>query len=322
MLPAITGPRLVAVLLTVAWAGLAAALVPLYRAGGPLDLLAALSPLAPAVVAASAVRRRVPAPGPATARLASLIGVCALLLTGGFALVVCEALLESRSLITPSASTAFAGLAAAYATALSALLGKRDQRMAFVTAGGMTGVMAAVVGSVIFINGGSIPAATAVPTGCGIEPSGAQPSLTLRARSEIDGVEQAVLDSDDPDIGRRLRVLIGDDRASTEEIGLENLAGTPARHCRRPIDGRLALGALPELVRLIDDSVDIGPARLSVWRGGLDWWIVAGGSLGRAELLIGGHPADAWPVAGLRGAIRAVVQADSLRAGISRQPLP
>ncbi len=100
--------------------------------------------------------------------------------------------------------------------------------------------------------------------------------------------------------------LIGDlarqPPAAVDDLGIELVAGTPARHCRVAVDGTTAIGAFPPLAWLVGvepPSADPPPrARLDIWRGELDWWIASDGRLVRASAIVGGLPAHAWGVAG------------------------
>jgi len=118
-------------------------------------------------------------------------------------------------------------------------------------------------------------------------------------------------------------ILAGPDVPPVEDLGLELVDGAPARHCRISVGGTHAVTAFLPLGWLLGRSpLDRRPA-LEVWRGDLNWWSFAGGQLGRATVLIGGHPSDAWPSTGLRGTLRAemrVVERDVPRT--IEWPLP
>lgn len=90
-----------------------------------------------------------------------------------------------------------------------------------------------------------------------------------------------------------------------EDLGIDLVDGATARHCRMSVGGPHALRAVLPLGWLLGrEPLDRGPA-LGVWRGDLDWWTFADGQLGRATVLVGGHPSDAWTGTGLRGMLRA-----------------
>ena len=90
-----------------------------------------------------------------------------------------------------------------------------------------------------------------------------------------------------------------------EDLGIDLVDGAAARHCRISVGGPHALRAFLTLGWLLGrEPLDRGPA-LGVWRGDLDWWTFVGGQLGRATVLVGGHPGDAWTGSGLRGMLRA-----------------
>jgi hypothetical protein len=93
--------------------------------------------------------------------------------------------------------------------------------------------------------------------------------------------------------------------APIEDLGIDLLGGIAARHCRTAVDGPRAIGAFLPLAWLLGrQPLDDGPA-LEIWRGQLDWWTVGEGHVARADVVIGGHPADAWASSGLRGTLRA-----------------
>jgi len=94
-----------------------------------------------------------------------------------------------------------------------------------------------------------------------------------------------------------------------EDLGVDLVDGAAARHCRISVGGEHAFRAFVPLGWLLGRlPLDRAPA-LEIWRGDLDWWTFAGGQLGRATVLIGGHPGDAWTHSGLRGTLRAELRA-------------
>lgn len=109
-------------------------------------------------------------------------------------------------------------------------------------------------------------------------------------------------------------------RANADDVGLDRVGATPARHCRMVIDGRTAIAAFPALRWLAGgrpDAPDAG-VELVAWRGTLDYWIVrTNGTAGEgparlrlATVEVSGL-APAWPAGpGLRASLRAASSFD------------
>lgn len=90
-----------------------------------------------------------------------------------------------------------------------------------------------------------------------------------------------------------------------EDLGLEALHGVTTRRCRIYIDGVSAATAVPPLAWLAGAEPLATRTRLDIWRGELDWWLGRDGRLEHATIIIGGLPADAWRMRGMRGLLMA-----------------
>jgi hypothetical protein len=86
-----------------------------------------------------------------------------------------------------------------------------------------------------------------------------------------------------------------------EDLGLEQLEGARARHCRTLVDGSTALDAFLPLRWLLADSSEAPDTALAHWRGKLDWWVFANGELGAASVEVSGPRIDTgWDADGVR----------------------
>lgn len=107
--------------------------------------------------------------------------------------------------------------------------------------------------------------------------------------------------------------LSSEERLTAEDLGIDRVAGTPARHCRLVIDGRSAVAgfmALRWLVGADERTTDPG-AGLEAWRGTLDYWVrpstaAEGDTLVLASVSVDGQP-PGWPFPGLRATVRAAI---------------
>ena len=108
-----------------------------------------------------------------------------------------------------------------------------------------------------------------------------------------------------------LVAVIGDEGAFpvAEEVGLDLFDGATARHCRRAIDGTLAIDAVLALRWLASQPLTMPSDALEAWRGEIDWWVFADGQLGRAVVTVSGYPGDAWPVSGIGATLEATLSA-------------
>ncbi len=111
-------------------------------------------------------------------------------------------------------------------------------------------------------------------------------------------------------------------RAAAEDLGLEQVGGAPARHCRTLTTGPLALASVPELAWLAGTATP-GPApTLDEWRGQLDWWVFSDGQLGVARVRVSGVPPRGWPGGGVQGTLEASLTALSRTVAQSIGPAP
>ena len=94
---------------------------------------------------------------------------------------------------------------------------------------------------------------------------------------------------------------------AVEDLGIESGEAGPVRGCRVLIDGNTALETFLPAAWLVSGSPLDVPRTLGVWRGELEWWSGPEGVLTRAGVRVGGHPADAWGLRGLRGELRAEI---------------
>jgi hypothetical protein len=95
-----------------------------------------------------------------------------------------------------------------------------------------------------------------------------------------------------------------------EDLGLENVEGARARHCRTFIDGPTALDTFLPLRWLLSNASEIDGSPLGTWRGELDWWVFADGQLGLATVQVSGARGDTgWEDDGVRAFLEARLQA-------------
>jgi hypothetical protein len=104
---------------------------------------------------------------------------------------------------------------------------------------------------------------------------------TVVAPSSLDG---QVLDS---------TVLAGalspDNRATTEDRGLEYVEGARARRCRVAVDGATFERSFPQITWLV------GTASLATWRGELDFWVFDDGEVGMVTGTVNGDAHEILP---------------------------
>jgi hypothetical protein len=138
----------------------------------------------------------------------------------------------------------------------------------------------------------------------------------VSAQTSVDGILRADLEVDDAPIDADLAGLFGDlPLGAAEDLGVEDVhldgASVAARHCRALVSGSQVTAALPALY---DGSMGAAlvPGELPIWRGDFDWWLASDGSLRLAAFRVGGHPADAWPVDGLRGQLLVELRAERI----------
>jgi hypothetical protein len=143
---------------------------------------------------------------------------------------------------------------------------------------------------------------------------GPQPVLPTCSSTDVSAAAEYQLSAgtyvDGAPTGRFAHGLVAGDGASAlidelagapiEDVGVERVDGSFARHCRALISGSQAVAVLPALAEDIGAGRMV-PAELPVWRGDFDWWVSAGGALVGATFRVGGHPSDAWASHGQQG---------------------
>jgi hypothetical protein len=113
--------------------------------------------------------------------------------------------------------------------------------------------------------------------------------------------------------------LAADHRLTADDLGIDVIPGigATARHCQIVIDGRSAVEGVPALRWLVgEDEQTASPGRgLEAWRGTLDYWIEPAAlpqtsgptaMVVLAAVSVDGQP-PAWPIQGLRAALRAAI---------------
>ena len=347
------------ILLAVAWLALGVTGLWATAAAGRVVAPWMLFPILPAAVALVAAVRRVPVDADRAPWTPVVLAFLALSLIGCLAALFGSAMGAGRPLLEPSPSVGYVAVAAAVVTVFHAVLVRRRAGRVALRSGTMLalGMLVAGVASVAVAEAVSVP--TCATAGARVA------TVRVLAESFVDGVPRAtatvatrqaaageawtgelavsgeeatplggILAADETLAGR-VRDLLGDvaDPAS-EDLGVEELDGEPARHCRAMIGGPQAMAAFPPFRWLVGDGstgdpgaamANTPPAEesLPAWRGELDWWVGAAGELRRVEARVGGHPGDAWSVRGLRGLLRVtmLVGRGADAAGV-RQTLP
>lgn len=84
-------------------------------------------------------------------------------------------------------------------------------------------------------------------------------------------------------------VLSSDNRATTEDRGLEYVEGARARHCRVAVDGATFEASFPQVPWLV------GVASLATWRGELDFWVFEDGEVGMVSGTVNGDAHEILP---------------------------
>lgn len=84
-------------------------------------------------------------------------------------------------------------------------------------------------------------------------------------------------------------VLSPDNRATTEDRGLEYVEGARARHCRVAVDGATFEASFPQVPWLV------GSASLATWRGELDFWVFDDGEVGMVSGTVNGDAHEILP---------------------------
>lgn len=195
---------------------------------------------------------------------------------------------------------ALVGLVVGLLVALLAWPGRAARRGVVLGAG----LAVMVVGSALAWQVASAPPAT-VPT-CLERPTVAG-LAAVSADTYVDGQQRDGIRGRfiGPAGGGLARLFDDLPRGAAEDLGVEQITvgdiSRLARHCRALVSGSQVTAAVPEVTGDRLTGAPLVPAELPIWRGDFDWWVSAEGELVRARFNVGGHPADAWPVAGLRG---------------------
>ena len=337
--------RLLAAGLALIWAALGL----LFLAGlkaSPVHLPMAAVAFAPSLVALMAALR--PRRSFGQRGLHLLLGLIAVLASLPTMLLLAEPLLApDRAPRAVSLDIVYAGVVGFGLSlwfAVSLLVPRRPALLVSGTAtvaAGLAAVLAALAGT---------PAG--VPSGCAVPRLANASELSLVARAQIDGrqVGRVELDGERTARGERWTATLSgtagegavtglaedgqtlegrvvdllNDRSllPAENLGVERLQDEPARHCRLMIDGEMATEAIPPLAWLAGAEPGAGGAAaadapsLDVWRGELDWWLGSGGRLLRADVVVGGHPMDAWGERGLRGLLTAELSVEEASVSV------
>jgi hypothetical protein len=93
------------------------------------------------------------------------------------------------------------------------------------------------------------------------------------------------------------RALTPGDRATAESLGTSYVGGAAARHCRIAIDGETFRAAFPQVAWLV------GRDPLTRWRGDLEYWVFADGTIGQVVGSVNGEGASLVPK-GILGTVR------------------
>lgn len=206
-----------------------------------------------------------------------------------------------RGLAAPSGEQAWAAGLAGLLVGLAVAFRRGNDRQVL-RRGAVVGGLLAIAAAGTILSFGMLAGAAAALEGCGRLPQPVAGAVSARAR--VDGHQVDAVDSIETD-GQALVALLGRLRAAPfADHGVEHVGGVAARRCSVLIDGSDALAALPPLAGLGGDA-ERRLTDLSIWRGELEWWTASSGELVLARVVVGGHPADAWPSRGLRGQISA-----------------
>jgi hypothetical protein len=237
-----------------------------------------------------------------SAKLARWLALAALALALPLAWLIGEAVADPlRELRSFAAGAIWAGTLSAVAGGLAVGLATRRGRAGLRRGLVLGSGLAIVVGGSALAFGALADPLPSIGS-CAELPAGVAGSV--RAEATIDGDLVALFSAEEVDGGPIVQSLARLEAAHFEDHGIEVVGSIAARRCSVLVDGDLALAALPALSALGGESGRPLTA-LPVWRGELSWWKSADRQVVLARLLVGGHPADAWPSRGLRGQITA-----------------
>lgn len=116
-----------------------------------------------------------------------------------------------------------------------------------------------------------------------------QSAWELSPNSSWAQVDPATIDSQMLDLSVLAGVLSPDNRATTEDRGLEYVEGALARHCRVAVDGATFEASFPQVSWLV------GPASLATWRGELDFWVFVDSEVGMVSGTVNGDAHEILP---------------------------
>ncbi len=102
--------------------------------------------------------------------------------------------------------------------------------------------------------------------------------------------------------------LSGTTRLAAEDLGIELVGRTQARHCQLLAGGSIALQAFRPLRWLLGQAALSDATAIADWRGTLDWWVGDDGTLRMAAVSVEGLTPAGWP-AGLQATLQATLTA-------------
>ena len=373
--------RLLAIVLTAAWAAAAALVIAGYRPGGPIDVLVGLAALPAAIVAALALLWPPVARGDRAFWAIGGLGVAALLLLlPSIAGLVAQLQAGGAQTLLPSLEAAYPWLLALGATALFTGLGIARRVLGGDAIRRRRLILGATIAMVLTLAIGGAFAGAAIandlalqgrpaaespfgPTDPSLKPPpcdgpiaagrSAHVSLALTGQVDLrasmgdialDGVREgsdlrwtaaaatstvlgtfgaarigsdawtydartgwtpaqpASLDDATLDLLVVTAALAPGDRVAAESLGIDDIEGARARHCRTAVDGETFRAAFPQVAWLVGDEP------MARWRGDLEYWVFGDGEVGQVVGRISGEGASLTPK-GIQGTIRVTMTA-------------
>ncbi|HEX7473920.1 MAG TPA: hypothetical protein VF323_12625 [Candidatus Limnocylindrales bacterium] len=126
-------------------------------------------------------------------------------------------------------------------------------------------------------------------------------------------VDPVTVDDQTLDLQVTRVALVGVQRTTAEDRGVEFIEGAKARHCRIAVDGPTALAAIPEM------DWFTGSADLHRWRGELDFWVFGDREVGQVAMVVNGDAVEMGS-AGLQATIRVTMIAVDRDQPVSISP--